>query len=452
MDKLLSRIKNINNQRVPTHKILLVLTMIYFVVFGLLMVHTSGQPDQAPHTYFSQQFSETWGIPEENLNIRYTTTGQPYLYYWLNGAIYKIFNLLFPAGRLRPIFLWRLLSVFYSTLTVFFTYKLAAKVTGNPYAGVLTSFFLSNTLMFVFISGGVSYDNLINLAGIAAIYHLVCVYKKESFIWHTALTGIWVIIGSLAKEQFLLLTLIIFLAWLYFVIRNMKKIHLAFQRKEIIISIIFLIFLTLFLGLYGVNLIRYSRTTPACIQIKSAKTCRTYNYRFEYFEPFNLQWLWFVRDDVSNPIYYGVTYWVFKMIESIWGILSETSFIPMLSVSLHGILIAWAFFCYFNQWHDRDKMSMLLFIILFSYCTYVFLWNYKTEIEYNFQHFGVTGRYLLPVLSPLLTLMTYSFLRIRSILLRRLTISLSILLYFAGGMGMYITRYAEVFFHWRIYF
>jgi len=416
------------------------------------MAHTAGQPDQAAHNYYSQKYSETWGIPEENPNIRYTFIGQPYLYYWLNGAIYKVYNSLFPTGKLRPVLMWRLMSVFYSTLTVFFTYKLTSKVTGNPYAGVLASFLLSNTLMFVFVSGGISNDNLMNLAATAAIYHLVNIYKREDFIWQTALTGIWVIIGSLAKEQFLLLTLIIFLAWLFFVIRNCRKINLEFKRKNIFIILIFIGSLVLFLGLYGTNLLRYSRTTPACAQIKPVGSCRTYGYRYDFYEPINLQWMWFVRDDLTNPIKYGITYWGFKMIESIWGILSETSFIPMLSVSLHSVLILWALFYHFFYWQPKDTNATLLFVILLSYGVYVFLWNYKTEVEFNFQHYGVTGRYLLPILGTLLTLITHSFMKIKSLLLKRITIALVVILYFAGGFGMYISRYAEIFSHWRIYY
>jgi len=416
------------------------------------MAHTAGQPDQAAHNYYSQKYSETWGIPEENPNIRYTFIGQPYLYYWLNGAIYKVYNSLFPTGKLRPVLMWRLMSVFYSTLTVFFTYKLTSKVTGNPYAGVLASFLLSNTLMFVFVSGGISNDNLMNLAATAALYHLVNIYKREDFIWQTALTGIWVIIGSLAKEQFLLLTLIIFLAWLFFVIRNCRKINLELKRKNIFIILIFIGYLVLFLGLYGTNLLRYSRTTPACAQIKPVGSCRTYGYRYDFYEPINLQWMWFVRDDLTNPIKYGITYWGFKMIESIWGILSETSFIPMLSVSLHSILILWALFYQFFCWQPKDMNATLLFVILLSYGVYVFLWNYKTEVEFNFQHYGVTGRYLLPILGALLTLITHSFMKIKSLLLKRITIALVVILYFAGGFGMYISRYAEIFSHWRIYY
>jgi hypothetical protein len=443
---------NFKNSKIPLNKILLGLLIAYFVVFGLLMVHTSGQPDQGPHYYFSQRFSETWGIPEEEPNSRFIVTGQPYLYYWINGAVYKIYKMIFPASQIESALIFRLISVFYAVWTVIYTYKLTSKVTGNPYAGILSAFFLSNTLMFVFVSGGISYDNLMNLAAVAAIYHLVKIYNKDDFVKNTALTGIWVIIGSLAKDQYLLLTSIIFVAWLYFSIRNLRKISLNFNKKNIILILIFIVFLALFLNLYGKNLLVYNRITPSCSQIKKSEVCRTYDYRYDYYEPLNFRRLLFIRDDLSNPFNYAVTFWIPKMLESIWGILSHVTFVPRLSVSLHGILILWSCISFFYYAKNKNTSSILLSIILLTYCSYVFLWNYKNELEFSFQHFVITGRYLLPILSTLLTLMTYSYLKIHPSLLKRMTLALAIIIYYFGGLGMFFSRYSEVFAHWRLYF
>jgi hypothetical protein len=347
--------------------------------------------------------------------------------------------------------MWRYLSVLYSVFTILYTYNLSKNVTRNPYAGVLTAFFLSNTLMFVFMSGGLSYDILMNLASIAAINHLANIYMGKDFVKQTALTGIWVIIGALAKKQFLLMTLIIFLVWLFYVIRHWKKLTLKLNWQSTLLSIIFLGFLALFLGLYGVNFIRYNNITPTCAQIMDSDVCRTYEYRYDYYYPVSLQWMWFVRDTLADPVKYALTYWIYKMIESIWGILSHYSFTPIFSISLHGILLIWAFFLHFYYWREKDRISNLLFVIALLYCSYVFLWNYKTEVEFSFQHYGVTGRYLLPVIGVLLTLMTASILKIKSYLVKKTTLAISIIIYFTGGLGMFISRYATVFYHWRIY-
>jgi len=345
-----------------------------------------------------------------------------------------------------------MMSVVMATFTVYFTYKLAKKATGNPFGGVLAAFFLSNTLMFVFMSGGISYDNLMYLASSAAIYHLVCVYNKEDLVKHTALTGIWVIVGALAKEQFLLLTLIIFLAWLYFIVRNMRKTKLVFSKNNYIIAIIFILFLGLFISLYGQNLIRYGKPTPSCAQFKDVNTCSSYSYRYKFYQPFNLQWLWFVRDNISNPIKYGITYWGYKMAQSTWGILSHNTFSPALSVSLHCILSILVLFSAIRNWKITFRIGNLLLMIVIFYTSYVFLWNYSTEVKFSFQHYGVTGRYLLPIMSTFVTITTFVIFKIKHYYIKRFMVILSILIYFSGGMGLFLSRYANIFSHWRIYY
>jgi hypothetical protein len=437
----------------PIFKILLAFTLIYFILFGTLMIHISGQPDQSPHAYYSRRYSETWGFPEEKLDNSRVVTGQPYLYHWLNGAARKILNLFFPSNQVLDVVLWRSMSVALSTITVFYCYKLASKVSGNPYAGVLAAFFLSNTLMFVFMSGGISYDNLMNLASMAAIYHLVSLYKKEDFLRHTMLTGIWVIVGAITKEQFLLMTLIIFLAWVFFVIRNFKKINLEFNKSNIILSVLFIIGLALFIGLYGVNLVRYGKTTPSCYQVKDKSFCGAFSYRSEFYSKIEYPWLWFRRDEFPhNPISYAFDFWINKMIQSTWGILSHVTFIPKLSTALHSVLLLWSFLCLARYWKIKQTVANLLIYILLTFVGFMFIFNYKQDIEYQFQHYAVSGRYLFPSIGAFFALMTYYFLKIRLVTIKRSAIILAIVINFSGGLWMFLSRYSEVFSHWRLYF
>jgi len=124
----------------------------------------------------------------------------------------------------------------------------------------------------------------------------------------------------------------------------------------------------------------------------------------------------------------------------------------MVAVSLHGALIIWGLFNLARYWKKTNHLQNLLIFILVCYLIYVFQLNYSYELRYNFKHFAIQGRYLLPVIGPLYALLIDAFLRMRSITLKRLTIALSVILYFAGGLGVFIFRYAEVFAHWRIYF
>lgn len=446
-------INKMNHIKPSLHKALLIFVVLYFLTFGILMTHSAGQPDQGPHGYYSRRYSETWGLPKENTSSQFIVTGQPFLYYWINGAVYKIYNLLFSDNKpISDVLLWRLISVLISTGTVIYTYKLSKKITGNPYAGVLAAFFLANTMMFVFVSGGISYDNLINFASVASIYHLVRVYKREDFVKHTLLTGIWAVVGGLSKEMFLLLDLIIFLAWAYFVIRNFRSIKLHFDTKKIILLVIFIIGIALFAWLYGKNFINYGSTTPSCGQVNKPEVCGGYSYRWENYNPFNISWMWYDRDRyLMNPFDYAFSYWLLAMVRSVWGILSHNTFVPFFTTALQGLLTIWAFICLVRYWRPKEKDITLIVLILLSYITYIFFWNYQTEVEFSFQHYGVTGRYLLPIIGVLVSLISYVFFKIKSIILRRLTISTAIMVYFASGLGMFISRYANVFIHWRIY-
>lgn len=440
--------------KIPLHKVLLVLTIIYFLVFGLLMVHVGGQPDQGTHNYYSIRFSETWGIPKDDPNSPHIITGQPYLYYWLNGAIYRIIRILLPNNlSINTTLLWRLVSVVLSALTVYYIYKLTSKLTGNKYAGVIAAFCLSNILMFVFISGGINYDNLMNLASMAAIYHLSAIFKKDDFIKHTAWMGVWLCIAALSKEQSLLLVALLAVAWIYYIIKNLKNINLNFKQDHILPLTIILIASGLFIGLYGVNFITYRQITPYCGQIKPRELCQGFSERFEFYDPINIVYIWFFRDNfANNPLLYISTFWSLRMLQSIWGILSTYTFIPRWSTALHGLMLIWASLCFVRYWKKDHVLSSVLFMILMVYTSYIFYMNYQGDLNFQFQHYAIQGRYLFPILGILISLMINYFLKIQSPLIKRATLSLVIVLYFFGGFGMFISRYAEVFVHWRIFF
>jgi hypothetical protein len=452
MDDFMRFLKSNKFQRPPTHIILLVFVLCYFFVFGVFMAHIGGQPDQRAHGYYSQRFTETWGIPEDDPEVPFVITGQPFLYYWINGAISKIVQWFAPDDSINNIFLWRLVSVLMSTVTVYYLYKLTTKLTGNPYAGVLASFFLSNTLMFVFNSGGINYDNLMNLGSMAAIYHLVNIYKGENYFSNTAAMGSWLIVAALSKEQALLVAFVVFVPWLFFSIKHSKQLFFKFQKKHLIIGFIFISFIVLFIALYGVNYFHFGRLTPGCTQIKPSEQCTGYAHRWEYRTNVDLTTMWAERDYFINPIQYAFTYWIIHIARSIWGILSHNTFVPMLATGLHTIFALWGVFCLVRHWDKNESAANALIFIVIGFTAYLFYFNYRTEVKFSFMHFGVTGRYLLPVFGVFLALMTHYFLKIRSITIKRLSLILAIILYFAGGLGMFLSRYAEIFVHWRIYF
>ena len=443
-----------NDQQIISHKTALLVAIVYFVIFGFLMANHGGQPDQTMHVYYSSRYAETWGIPKDDPKSYFYIEGNEYLYYWINGALVKLYRLLvptttFPSNRL----IWRLTSIFMSAGTLFYIYKLASKLTGNKFGGVLAAFFCANTLMFVFISGGISYDNMMSLTSAAAIYHMVCILKREDYVKNTTWMGIWLSLGSLSKNQVALLAFILFWVWLVYSIYGRKTIKVRFSRANIILTVIFLLASGLFLEFYGGNLIKYHRPIPSCIQIKKdPEVCTAFSYRGDQRQEVNFGQLWINRNSVTGPFEYAMNYWLFDKINGIWGIISNNTYVPKFITSLHGCLIIWAIFCLVRYWRMDDVVSTTLIIVIISYVGYVFLMNYNKELHYGFRHYAVQGRYLFPVFGAFLAVMVNSFLNIRLLLLKRITLSLAITLYFAGGLGTFIFRYSEVFISWRTFF
>ncbi len=439
--------------RFPLYRVLFVLVLIYFLAFGILMTNLGGQPDEPKHLYYSYRFAETWGIPKEDPASAYRITGFTYLYYWLNGAALKIFHLLAPGGSPgQEMHLLRELSVCTSAITLIYVYKLASKVTGNRYAGVLASFFMANTLMFVFVSSGVTYDNFMNLASAAAIYHLVNIYGEEDFVRNTALLGTWLCLGALAKEQVLLLAFLLFIAWLIYLIRSRKRLRLTFSRANVAWIAVFSVVGILFLGLYGVNVVRYHHLIPSCPQVKDPQACTLFANRKPLYQAVDIQHLWSLRETIQNPFTYALNFWIVQVLAGIWGVVSHNSFPPLFSIALHGILILWAAICISRYWEKEHLVPTVLLLLLLTYTGYVLLMNYWNELHYDFRHFAVQGRYLFPVLGVLITLMINYFLQIRSLFLRKATLAFALVVYFAGGLGLFIFRYSQVFSYWRIHF
>ena len=443
----------VSDRKFVSYKVVLVIVLLYFIGFGYLMIFHGGQPDQAKHYYYSQRYAETWGFPEDDPKSEYHIKDNVYLYYWFNGAASKILHYLVPgANASSERFLWRLISILLSTATLFYVFKLASKLSRNKWGGVLAAFLGANTLMFVFISGGVSFDNFLGLSSAAALFHLACLLKHDDFVKNTVLMGIWLSWGALSKNEGALLAFILFGVWLIYFMKYRRNIKYQFSPLSIILMVIMALSFGLFLELYGFNLIKYHKPIPSCNQVKTEEACTRFSLRVSQRQEINFSELWLQRNTIVGPFEYIFNFWILQMLRSIWGIISHKTFVSKFFTSLHGLLIIWTIFCIVRYWKKADMEFTVLIIIVISYVGYVFCLNYLSELRYGFRHYAIQGRYLFPVFSAFLTLTTNYFLRIRPPFVRRLTASLALIIYFGGGLGVFIFKYSEVFVHWRLFY
>jgi len=446
------------------YKIALAVVIVYFLCFGFLMANHGGQPDQGKHVYFSSRYSESWGFPKEDLNSRYFVKDNVYFYYWVNGIVVKIYHLVTPDSGLfstdlqkagliltrEDIFLLRIVSVIISTGTIYYLYKLTAVLSGNKFAGILASFFAANTLMFVYVSGGISFDNFLGLCSVVAIYYLVNVLKGEDYVKNTSLLGIWLGLGALTKNEGALFAFILFLIWLIYSFIRRKSLKFQFGRPNIVFILLLVVTSGLFLKLYGGNLIKYHRPIPKCQMIKPAENCTRFTNRASERQVVDYSQLWMDRNVTYGPFEYALDFWIYNEINGIWGIVSTNTYAPRFLTALHGCLIVVAGLCMARYWKKDDLAASALIMITICYAGYLFFFNYSNELKMGFRHYAVQGRYLFPVLSAFYALMVTYLLKVRPLILSRAVISLALILYFGGGLGIFIFRYADVFITWRI--
>lgn len=213
-------------------RVLFLLLLAIFIAYtSFIALNLKGGiiPDGTVHYNLSKHFATTLGIPEDNVEAIYVKgvyiKQNPFLYYWINGRVINVFKLLFKPQNEAPIwYALRMLSVLYAAGTVSFAYLLSKEFIKRKWWRLLPVFLLTNTLMFVFISGGINYDNLVNLLCTAGLYFLARVFNRKAFLPNSLAWMICIALGTLTKYTVLPLVLAMGIAWLIFLIKNRKTV------------------------------------------------------------------------------------------------------------------------------------------------------------------------------------------------------------------------------------
>jgi hypothetical protein len=187
-------------------KIVLIFIFAIFLAYSTflaLRLDTGLIPDEPAHFTFSKHYSTTLGIPPdtyETYSWGWYIKQNPFLYYWINGRIINLIKFVNPEiSDLNLLIGLRLVSVLYSFGTVYFCFLLSREVIKHQWWQLLPVFLLTNTLMFVFISGGIHYDNLANFLSMVSLYFLVRSFKRKNFLGYSLAWMITIALACLAK-------------------------------------------------------------------------------------------------------------------------------------------------------------------------------------------------------------------------------------------------------------
>jgi len=438
-----------------------ILLMIIFTAYAsyiALNLEVGIIPDEITHFDFSKQFATTFGIPPElpdAYNYGVYITQSPYLYYWINGRIINIATLFSPSSSdWQLLTTLRLVSVLFSLGTVIFSYLFSKEFIKHKWWQLLPSFFLTNTLMFVFLAGGVNYDNLTNLFCFAGLYFLARVFNNRSFFINSLAWMICIALGSLTKYTVLPLALAMGIAWIVFFIRNRKNILPIRINKgtDLVLLLILLLLLLGNLSIYGYNLFTYNALLPECEDIFIEELCRfdLFNLRMEkYGVGGKLTIPESIKFGHPNPVEYFFQ-WIITIINNIFGIGSHKIYKTLERFILHSFLLLWIFaIVIINKTYLKTKYLYFIIIFLF-YSLTLFFYNYSHELTSGFANFAIHGRYLFPVIGILFTAMGKGIMKITDERIRKITLIFAILLYFFTGPLTFIYRYNTVFVDWFV--
>lgn len=417
-------------------------------------------PDESYRFEVSRAFTGTWGIPDDvpvTLETGEDLHRNPFLGYWLFGRALSAYKLINPGASVRQeLVALRVVNWGFALGTVILTVLISKEVIKNKWWQLLPAFMLTNTLMFVFLSGGVSYDNPTNfMCALSLLFFLRALHHKH-FITNSLGWMICIGIGTLIKHAVLPLAAILGLIWLVFSIRNRRKIIIFNLKKDktfIVLALLLLIVTGFNIYLYGVNLIKFQSFRPSCYDTFSNEICENTYFVKRHQElalPQKLTILKAFRSGYPEPVRWIFESWIPEMMNRIFGIMGNQDYFPIV-LSYFKIAFYWIIFLGFRYIRKPDFKTKALVGILGFFALVLSIMNYNSELIYGFYTFvALQGRYLFPVLGILFILTTHILTQTTNKALKLGTLIATILLFLYGGPVRFLWYHHSVFADWFI--
>jgi len=441
------------NKKAP--KILLGVTILLFLVFSIylaLNLRMGVSPDSYYHLEVSQAYSKILGVPEntpETYQWR-DITRLPYLSLWINGRILNLNEMTFNFDEVTVL---RLSNVLTAVGTLIFVYLISKRLIKNKLGQVLPAFLLSNTLMFVFLSSAINYDNLVVLLSTAAIYFLVRFLQEPKKLSHSILIFVFLLLGTLTKSSTLPLAVIIFVVWMLFIFKK-KILKEEYFRQfltppNILLMVVFFLLIILNFNVYGVNMLTFGKIAPSCTQVLTYNQCmengvfvRSMHKIPTIFEGGIIESAELVlKGERMNPLFY-LPYWVVEMSKKIVGIMGDRSlFMKYEYLPFYFVFFFVALYIIFKNRKKLSREDKALGFIFISYSLVVAYYvNYKAYMRTDWMDLGLQGRYIFPVLPIGYVLFSKYFIKIKKTKVFNILLGFLIAIFLLGNYGYFFAN------------
>lgn len=393
----------------------LLLVFIYSAAFFALKLRQGIIPDEPEHFILSKHFATSWGIPAD-APVTYAfgpVVQRPMAFYWINGRALNLLEIFSPNPSEREMLVsLRLMGVFYSALAVFYCYFLAGEILKSKWWQLLAVFMLTNTLMFVFLSGGVNYDNLSNLCAFAGIYYLVSVLKSKPFYLNSLAWMTWIGLGTLSKITILPLAAIMAAIWIFYIAKKRTQINLQIRPNFStgLLTALFVIVTVINFSTYGISLLKNRAIFPECRQILTEEQCTngvTAQRSSKENLPEKLTLLSVIRDGYPDPIEWFLDFWIARISVMNYGIFGHLYYFPDITITFFRLFFILMLVIAIRYWEKPDIALGSLLTLTVFYTLVLLQTNYQAELISGFKHIAIQGRYIFPVIGIIYILMVH---------------------------------------------
>jgi hypothetical protein len=384
--------------------IFLKITLGLFVLQSLFFALSVGlglPPDESYHLAFIESFTKNGFNPFLEKQTSFFFLGE------ISRTPFFIYHYLFSFGYALveniPKFyiILRLVNIMMAFGTLLLTIKVATELGVSKLVRNVSVFMLANTLMFLFLSSGVSYDNLFILVSMGTILLTLRLYQKIETS-NLLLLIILILIGSLTKVNYLPIgaasIIVLVIQYLQSPLKvTCSTIVSSFKRKFRLNSALLVcvgILIIPFLNRYAANLINYKTYAPDCQQVLTINQCRENRLFARNEEVFGSD----RRKADKNIVEYFAS-WTVLMQERTYGVHSHKQILPSkITLLWINVLLILALVGTVRLWKKSDKlMSVALFIIAFNGIV-LFLENLSIYQGSGRVTFVLHGRYIFSVL------------------------------------------------------
>lgn len=404
-------------KKIDWHSVLTRCLIYYFfakVIYFIFTMSVGATPDAWFHLHLIERYYGNSGFFLEPTVISAHEIPSDFsFYHFLLGKLLYL-NFI----DLTHFYYLKFINMFLVGGYLFVFYRLAQSILKNKLLVLLAFMFQTNILMFTFLASGVSYDNLVNLLSIISIY-LFFKYQEKPKIEYFFYSLISILLGSLTKMAFGPVAVILLILW-GSVFYKEKKIfwsklkNFCFRKNNLKqLSLKFGVFFLLSLNLvvHGKVFLKYGSITPGCTALFSHEECFDENPVYRKYYKINKEAK--TKNIDPLPLFNYTFVWSEYMMRHTFGIFGHTKYyqgsgflvISEILVFL-GIVFAIKFF------EPKNKKLVYATIISIFYPIFLILYvNYPSYLQMKWlprdEFAGIQGRYLFPVISLWIILLTY---------------------------------------------